>query len=133
MIANPCVEGGEGTETGPGAADLLTQLEALDHLEIANHKAIQVAGFVGQQVDVTVADGVLAACGGLAGAEASLFRADGEVWSASAGERFRLISVDVDGQALTLLLSTDWAETRSVQQLEDLLALGQRILDSVRF
>jgi class 3 adenylate cyclase len=133
VIANPCIEDGEGTNTGPGAADLLTQLGALDHLEVANHEAVEVGGFVGQQVDVTVSDGVLAACGGLAGAEAALFRAGNEVWSASPGERFRLISVDVDGQALTLVLSTDWSQTRSVQELESLLALGQRIIDSVAF
>ena len=133
VIKSPCVQGGEGTDTGLGAADVLTQLEPLDHLELANHKAVQVGGFTGQQVDVTVSDAVLAACGGLAGGEAAILRAGDEVWSASPGERFRLISVGVGDQAVTILLSTDWTQTPSVQELENMLDHGQRVLDSVRF
>jgi class 3 adenylate cyclase len=133
VIANPCVEGGDGAQTGLGAADLLSGLEALEHLVLANREPAGVGGFAGQQVDVTVSDGALAACGGLAGSEAALFGAGEEVWSASPGERFRLISVDVGDQAVAVLLSTDWTQTRSVQELEDLLDLGQRVLDSVRF
>jgi hypothetical protein len=37
----------------------------------------------------------------------------------------------VAGQAVTIVMSTDWTETQSVQELEDLLELGQRIVDSV--
>ncbi|TAK01267.1 MAG: adenylate/guanylate cyclase domain-containing protein [Chloroflexota bacterium] len=133
VIENPCVEGGEGAQTGLGAADLVTELERLEHLVLANHEPVQVGGFTGQQVDVTVSDGVLAACGGLAGSDAALFRAGEEVWSASPSERFRLISVDVDGQALTIVVSTDWTQVRSVRELEDLLALSERVLDSVEF
>jgi hypothetical protein len=133
VIANPCVEGGEGTQTGPGAAELLTQLEALEHLELANHEPIQVGGFTGQQVDVTVKDGVLAACGGLAGGEAAIFGLGGEVWGASPGELFTVIPVGVGDQAVTVLLSTDWTQTPSVQELENLLELGERILASMRF
>ena len=81
---------------------------------------------------VTVADGVLAACGGLAGGEAAIFDA-GEVWKASPGELFTLIAIDVSGQAVTIVMSTDWTQTPSVQELEALNALGRRILDSVRF
>ena len=136
VIANPCVEGGdggEGAQTGPGAADLITELEALEHLSVANHQPAQVGGFTGQQVDVTVSDGVLAACGGLVGGEAAIFGAGEEVWKASPGERFRLISVGAGDQAVAILLSTDWTEIPSVQELEGLLELGQRVLDSVEF
>ena len=121
VIKSPCVQGGEGTQTGSGAADVLTQIEALDHLDVANHKAVQVGGLTGQQVDITVADGVLAACGGLAGGEAAIFRAGDEVWGAASGERFRLISIGVGDQAVTILLSTDWTQTPSVQELENML------------
>ena len=79
-----------------------------------------------------MSDGVLAACGGLAGGEAALFDA-GEVWKASPGEEFTLISVDVSGQAVTILVSTDWTETPPLQELESLRQHGQRVLDSVRF
>jgi hypothetical protein len=133
VLENPCVEGGEGAQTGPGAADLITKLEALDHLALANQQPAQVGGFAGQQVDVTVSDGVFAACGGVAGGEAAILGAGEEVWSASPGERFRLISVGVGDQAVTLLLSTDWTQTPSVQELENLLERGQRVIDSVRF
>ena len=84
-------------------------------------------------MEVTVSDGVLAACGGLAGGEASIFRAGDEVWGAASGERFRLISVGVGDQAVTVLLSTDWTQTPSVQELENLYELGQHVLDSVGF
>ena len=126
VLENPCVGGGEGTQTGLAVADLLTEVEDRGYLVVANHRSIEVGGHPGQQVDVTVADGVLAACGGLAGGEASIFRAGDEVWGAASGERFRLISVDVEGQAVTILLSTDWTQTPSVQELEELLDLGGR-------
>ena len=102
-------------------------------LELANQQTAQVGGYTGQQVDVTVADGVLAACGGLAGAEAAIFGAGEEVWGASPGERFTIIAVGVGDQAVTILLSTDWTQTPSVQELENLLEHGQRVLDSVGF
>lgn len=133
VIVDPCGERGEGAQTGPGAADLLTKVEALEHLSLENRQAAQVGGFTGAQVDVTVSDGVLAACGGLAGGEAAIFDAGEEVWKASPGERFRLIAVGAGDQAVTILLSTDWTEIPSVQELEGLLELGQRVLDSVEF
>jgi class 3 adenylate cyclase len=133
VIASPCVQGGEGTQTGPGAGDVLGDLEGLEHLELAGQQPVLVGGFTGQQVDVTVSDGVFAACGGLAGGDASVFRAGEEVWGASPGERFRLISVVVGDQPVTILLSTDWTQTPSVQELENLLEHGQRVVDSVGF
>ena len=133
VVASPCVQGGEGAQTGPGAADLLVALEGLEHLTVENTTAVDVGGFAGQQVDVTVSDGALAACGGLAGGEVALFVAGEEVWRASPGERFRLIALGVDDQAVTILVSTDWTQTPSVQELESLLVLGQRLLDSVQF
>jgi hypothetical protein len=132
VIEDPCTEGGEGAQTGPGAADLLAELGTLAHLSVSAPETVRVGGFIGRQVRVTVQDGVLAACGGLAGAEASLFDA-GEVWKVSPGEEFTVISVDVSGEAVTILLSTDWTQTPSVQELESLRVLGQRVLDSVRF
>jgi class 3 adenylate cyclase len=133
VIENPCVEGGEGTQTGPGAADLLANLEDLDHLTIENRATTQVGGYAGERVDITVSDGVLAACGGTAGGEAAIFGAGEEVWSASPGERFTLISVGVGDQPVAILLSTDWTQIPSVQELENLLQYGQRIVDSVEF
>ncbi|HUG29529.1 MAG TPA: hypothetical protein VMQ65_03305 [Candidatus Limnocylindria bacterium] len=44
-----------------------------------------------------------------------------------------MISVDVSGKAVTILLGTDWTETPSVQELESLLVLGQGVLDRVKF
>ena len=133
VFASPCVQGGEGSETGLAAADVLGDLEALEHLELANQLPVEVGGFTGEQVDVTVSEGVFAACGGLTGGDASLFSAGGEVWGASPGERFRLISVVVDDAPVTILLSTDWTQTPSVQELENLLERGQTVLDSVGF
>jgi class 3 adenylate cyclase len=133
VIDIPCVEGGEGApQTGPGAADLLTELQSLTHLTVSEPETVQVGGFIGRQVRITVSDGVLAACGGLVGGEASLFDA-GEVWKVSPGEVFTLISINVSGEAVAILVSTDWTETPSVQELESLHVLGQRILDCVRF
>lgn len=133
VIANPCLQGGEGTQTVPRAADVLTELQALDHLNVSDPLPVQIAGYSGQQVEVSVADGVLAACGGLAGGEAAIFLAGGETWGASSGERFRLVSVGVGDQAVTIVLSTDWSQTPSVQELESLLDYGGRVLASVGF
>ena len=133
VIASPCVQGGEGTQTGLGAADLLMQLRALEHLEVINPLAVEVGGVTGEQVDITVSDGVLAACGGLAGSEAAILQAGEEVWSASPGERFRLVSLSVGDQAMAIVLSTDWIDTPAVQELEALYALAQKILDSAEY
>ena len=133
VIASPCVQGGEGAQTGLAPGDVIGELDGLEHLALANRQPVQVGGFEGQQVDVTVSEGVFAACGGLAGAEASIFHAGDEVWGASPGERFTLISVSVEGQAVTIVISTDWTQTPSVQELENLLELGRRIVGSVRF
>ena len=134
VIQQPCAVGGESTQPPPGAADLLTELEKLkDHLTLSGRRFAQIGAHTGEQVEVNVSEGVLAACGGLAGADASIFRAGDEVWGAASGERFRLISVGVGDQAMAILLSTDWTQIPSVQELEDLYAIGQEVLDSVRF
>jgi len=133
VLASPCVQGGEGAKTGLGAADLLTALGDLKHLTLAEPRAVQVGEFNGQQVDVTVSDGALAACGGLVGGDVGLFVAGEEVWRATPGERFRLVVVGVGDQAVTVVVSTDWTQTPSVQEMERLLELGQRFLDGVRF
>jgi class 3 adenylate cyclase len=128
----PCAGGGEGA-TGPTAGDILAELAALDHVEVANVQPAEIDGAPGQQMDVTVADSALAACGGLVGQEVTLFGIGAETWGAAPGERFRVISVTVADQVVTVLLSSDWAQAQSVQELEDLLALGGRLLESVRF
>jgi len=131
VISNPCTEGGAGT--GPATADVLFELGALAHLTLQAPQPALVGGFSGQQVDVAVSDGVLAACGGLAGGDVALFRVGKEVWRVSPGERFRLIFVLVGDRAVTIVLSTDWTQTHSVKELEDLYGLGRRVLDSVKF
>jgi class 3 adenylate cyclase len=133
VFADPCVEAGDGVQTGLAAADLFAELENLPHLAVTNRQAVEVGGAPGEQADVTVSEGALAACGGLVGSEVAIFGAGDEVWRASSGERFRLVAVDVADQAVTILLSTDWTESQSVQELEDLLELGERILASVAF
>lgn len=133
VFADPCVEGGEGVETGLAAGQVIAALEALPHLAVTNRTPVEVGGAAGEQADVTVAEGALAACGGLVGSDVAIFGAGDEVWRAASGERFRLIAIDVAGQAVTILMSTDWTETQSVQELEDLLELGQRIVDGVEF
>jgi class 3 adenylate cyclase len=131
VIAQPCVTDPEIDQTGP--ADLLTELRALTHLTLTDPQPVQVGGYAGQQVDVTVSEGALMACGGLAGGEVALFAVGEDIWRATPGERFRLIYVVVDDQPVTIVMSTDWTQTPSVQELENLYGFGQRILGSVGF
>jgi class 3 adenylate cyclase len=131
VIANPCVLGGEGA-TGP-VAGVIDQLETLGHIEVSNAVPVQVGGLPGEQVDVTISEAALAACGGLVGGDAAVFRLGDETWSGTPGERFRLVSVTVSGQELTVLMSIDWTEAHSVPQLENLFALGSRLLETVEF
>ncbi len=133
VIPNACIAGGDGASTVPVPIDPLAALEGLEHLTLQDQKPTTVGGYQGNQVDVTVSEGALAACGGLVGADVPIFRAGDEVWGATPGERFRLITLDIGGEVVTIVLSTDWTETPSVQELEDLLAVGQRLLGSVRF
>ena len=133
VIQSPCGAEGDSTQTAPGAADLLTQLKALEHLTLTAQQTVRIGGYTGQQVDVAVSDGALAACGGLAGGDVSLFGLGGEIWGAASGERFRLIALVVGDQSVTILESIDWTKTPSVQQLTSFYQLGGRVLDSVRF
>jgi class 3 adenylate cyclase len=134
VIRDPCIEGGEAIETPPSAADLVATLEGMTtHLTLTGEQTVRVGGYTGQQVDIAVSDGALAACGGLVGGDVALFDVGQEVWGAASGERFRLISLSVEGQAVTILLSTEWSQTFSTQELDSLLRAAAPILDSVRF
>jgi hypothetical protein len=132
VITNPCVDAGDSETTGP-VTDVIAALQALGHLTMDPPKPVPVGGVTGQQVDVTVSEGALAACGGLSGAEVSLFGVGQETWRVSSGERFRLISVPVGAQPVTIVLSVDWTQTHSVQEMEALFEAGQHVIDSVRF
>ncbi len=146
VIENPCTLGGESAGAHPGAADILAILRSLPHLAVSEPTTVRVGGYVGQQLDVTVADSSLAACsgpvggggpllvaaGGLAGGDVPVFIAGGDEWRAVPGERFRLIVVDVNNQAVTIVISTDWTQMTSVQELERLNQVGQRVIDSAR-
>jgi class 3 adenylate cyclase len=130
----PCVQGGEGEgATGPGLTDVIGELRALEYVEVTEETPVEVGGLPGRQVDVIVAEGALAACGGLVGAEVGVFGVGDEVWSATPGERFRLVAVPVGGDAVTILTSIDWTQTHSVQELEDMFALGASLLETVEF
>jgi hypothetical protein len=132
VLRNPCVAGEEGA-TGLGTANVISQFEGLGHVDISNPQPVDVGGSTGQQVDVAIADGALAACGGLVGADVPLFRVGDDVWGASPGERFRLITLKAGDEPLTLALSLDWPQMHSLQELEELFGLGRRVIDSVEF
>ena len=134
IIESPCGGPSETVPPVPSPADLLTTLQGLgDYLTVTDPTTVLVGGYTGRQVDVTVSDGALAACGGPIGGAVSILATAGEVWNASPGERFSLIFVPVDGQALTIAVSTDWTQTPSVQELGRLVIAAQQVIDSVRF
>jgi class 3 adenylate cyclase len=132
VLTDPCA--GDAGSTAPASGTVIDQLRAITgHIALSDEKAIDVGGVTGTQVDVTIADGAQAACGGLVGAEVPVFGLGEEIWSASSGERFRLVSLDVAGEEVTVLISIDWTQTHSVQELEDMFALGQKFLTTVEF
>ena len=132
VIASPCGSG-EGMTQLVGPADLLLQLQGLEHLMLSEPKTVRIGGYVGRQVDVQVRDEAQAACGGLAGTGVTIFVVGTDIWSAAAGERFRLTVVDVKGSAVAIVVSSDWSSPPSVQELESLLGLGGQIVESARF
>lgn len=130
---NPCGEDPDATQTSLGASDIVAALRGLPHLALSDSQPLVIGGYTGEQVDVTVTDAALAACGGLAGGEVPVFTAGADVWRASPGERFRLVSVNAGDKTVIILVSADWARTPSVQLLEQMLDSGQRVLATVRF
>lgn len=133
VLPSACIQGSEGA-TGPAPTDVIAQLRELEgHLLVSEPLDVSVGGLPGTQVDVTVLESALAACGGLVGQDASVFIIGDETWGATPGERFRLVAVPVGGTPVTILTSLDWTETQSVQELEDMLGLGRRFMDSVQF
>ena len=133
VIADPCSDDGGGTKLGPSATSLLTQLKNLDHLTVSPEEPVQVGGYAGNKVDISVDEGVLAACGGLVGADVPLLVAGDDVLGFSSGERFTLYSMAVGDQAVTIVISADWDQIPSVDELQDLQAVGQSLVGSVRF
>ena len=132
VLPSACIQGAEGA-TGPAPADVIAQLEALDHLELSEPLEVSVGGLQGTQVDVTVLESALAACGGLVGQDASVFVIGDETWGATPTERFRLVAVQVGEAPVTILISLDWTQTQSIQELEDMMTLGRRFVESVQF
>ena len=133
VVANPCVQGGEGAQTGSGVTDVLGRLEGLPHLTLSAPQPVEVGELTGQQVEVSVAPEALAACGGLVGAEVPLFVVGEEVWGAASSEQFSLLALGVGNQAVTIVLSTDFPNAQSVPELENLRKVHEHVLDSVRF
>ena len=107
VIPSPCIAGGEGTSTKPVVDDPLAALGRLEHLTIQDRKPTTIGEYQATQVDVTVSEAALAACGGLVGADVPIFRAGDEVWGALPGERFRLLTADAGDEVVTIVLSTD--------------------------
>lgn len=114
-------------------ADLLAKIQALPFLTVSDPQTVRYGGFTGREVAVTVNDAALAACSGPAGGGAKILHAGGEDWEATPGERFRLVVLDVRGLAVTIIVTTDWATTPSVQQLEAMNQRAQTIIDSIIF
>ena len=109
-------------------------LRGAGHLALSEVTAVEVGGSVGQQLDITVSDGALAACGGKVGDRVPIFIAGDATWHASPGERFRLTVVDVGDDTVAMVVSSDWTEAPpSILEWEELLELGRKILDSVGF
>lgn len=134
VFVDPCIEGGETADTGPAATDLIGALNSLAYVDdVTDPEPTSVDGFAGQMVNVTISEGALAACGGLVGGEVAVLRAGDESWKASPGERFRMLAVEVGGQTVTLLLSLDWSQSQSVDELENFFESGERVMQSVKF
>jgi class 3 adenylate cyclase len=135
VLSDACLQGVDPSElpvSGPGAKSLLTQLEAIGYLDVSERQPVQVGGLEGLQVDVTVDQGAQIACGGFA-SEVPVFYAGQEIWGASTEERFRVISVAVDGEPLAIVMSTDWTQTRSVREFEALVTMGENVVETIRF
>ena len=135
VSTSPCVAGGDETGTGPANLDVLAELAAPGHewLTVSEPKLVQVGGIAAKEVDVTVSEAALAACSGLAGADITGFVAGDATYTAAPVERFRLISVVVGEQPVTIIIGSDWAKTPSVQQLEQVFALGETVVETVVF
>src|SRR4029079_10309362 len=82
IIQSPCGPAPDDIGTRPAASNILDDLDALEHISLADRKPAEIGGLAGEQADVLVSDGALAACGGLAGADVAVFMAGGEVWGA---------------------------------------------------
>ena len=133
VVQSPCTDAGQGGQPRPATPDVIAELKALTHLSVEPPTPVQVGGYNGQQVEIAVSDGALAACAGLAGAEVSLFGVGNDTWRVSSGERFRLISVTVGNEPVTIVVSTDWTQTPSVQEMEKMFQLGRKVVDTVGF
>lgn len=111
----------------------MSAIQSLPYVEVGDVSPINVGGSSGLSADVTVAEGALAACGGFGDGDVALFPVGDDLWRAQPGERFRLQSVDVDGQTVTVLIGGDQSPARSVSELEAFFEFSDRVVQSVNF
>jgi class 3 adenylate cyclase len=134
VLQSPCTQAGDPGSIEPVPTDVIAELAELhDWITLTAATDVEVGGLPARQVDVTIADSALAACGGVVGADVSVFGIGGETWGAAGGERFRLIAVQVGDATVTILISLDWAQAHSVQQLEAMMEFGEQLLAGVHF
>lgn len=124
--------GGEGGSV-PAVTDVITELRARDFLLVSDSTPVKVGSLDAQQVDVSVSEAALAACGGLVGQDATIFAIGSEVWGAQPGERFRLVAIPVGTAQVTVLVSLEWTQAHSVPEIEHMNQLGQNFLDGMEF
>jgi hypothetical protein len=133
VIQNPCNRAGDAGSTGPVPTDVIKELQALEQFTVSEVKPVEIDGRLSQQADVTISESALAACSGIAGADVGVFGIGGQTWGGAGGERFRLLAVTVGDEPVTILISLDWTQAHSVQQLEDMIEFGQSVVDRMHF
>ncbi|HEX2626507.1 MAG TPA: adenylate/guanylate cyclase domain-containing protein [Candidatus Limnocylindrales bacterium] len=133
VLQSACISGPSEGETVPVPTDVIDEMRHRDFLVVSDPTTVKVGSLDGQQVDVTISEAALAACGGLVGQDASVFAIGTETFGGTPGERFRLITVPVSGATVTIIVSLDWIEAHAVSEIEHINQLGQSFFGSMEF
>ncbi len=139
--SDPCnPEGNYPIETGASPEDLIAALREVafledrqtEFLEIGEEEPIQIDRKPGLRVDLTISNGVFAACDP-GGNDVALFPLGSESFGALPGDRLRIEAVPVNGRIVTFISATDLGSEPPETQVADFRELADSVVDGVRF
>jgi class 3 adenylate cyclase len=133
VVQSACISGPSEGETVPVPTDVIDDMRHRDFLEVSEPTPVKVGALDARQVDVTISEAALAACGGLVGQDASVFVIGDDAWGGTPGERFRLVAVPVGATTVTIIVSLDWVQAHAVSEIEHINQLGQSFFGSIDF
>jgi len=132
LLTDPCIAEGLAVSAGETPEDLMEAIKDLLYITPGEERELTLGDFEGKEIDFTISEAAMAACGSIGTGDVAVFRFGAENWSATPGERVTLGAIDVNGETVSIITSTG-DPTGSIQANEQFRADAERIIQSMEF